>query len=86
MVKRRRIATTDTLQRLTAHLKHRPTYIEISEATGIHQQLVGYALREERTTQHVQEAVAKWAGLTVEQLFGPFAHTRLSGRKGGAAA
>jgi len=78
-VVQRRIAMTPTILRLTAHMGYRPTAREIAEASGLLREEATLVMREVRCTPHVQEAIAKFAGMTVRKLFGRAAWFRQPG-------
>jgi len=65
-----RRSMTASILRLARHMGFLPTRREIAEGCACLPQEVAMVLREERHTRYIQEAVAKWAGMTVRQLFG----------------
>lgn len=63
-------ALTPTMRRWIAAFGEIPHFRAIAKRVGCHEVEIGYVFREQRSTRHIQEAVARVAGMSVEALFG----------------
>ena len=73
---------TAAMRRIIRRMGIMPNYCALGRKLGIHRKVVERIIREQRFTREVQEAVARWAGMTVHQLFGRNAWFRVQKRAG----
>ncbi len=71
---------THTIQRWKEEFGSLPNFSAIAEVIGCHKMDVSRIFREQRHTPHIQQAVARVAGLSVEALFGDAAFHKVGAR------
>ena len=71
---------TPTMQRWIEKFGEIPVFSTIGARAGYSDVEVGYVMREQRHTPHIQEAVAKAAGMGLIELFGDAAWPRVGAR------